>query len=738
MNDFKKHLRKYINLWRPDSPFEVTTTNRYTITTHEAAVVARRNIKKGETIKYLCGTLVEMTPEEEKNLDLTRRDFSIVTSSRKKKSLLFLGPARFANHDCNANARLTTTGSDGMSIVAVRPIAQNEEITVIYGEDYFGSDNCECLCGTCESNSRGGWTPLPGTLAKEQTPGTPAEEGNGPYSFRQKRRYERMSSSPATSDLEEFVPTKRRRSSGSERSRPTSLTPPRGRGRKTKPRVPSALSRFPPETNEENVMVDIDNTVPSTVEATPSTEHPLLVPSESDLKDDIGVSKSDEVDFWKPSEDRQSPLVSNPNINPRAEFNVTGLCNTAIKREMSLPTLGYEETPDQVTLEKSVPQLDPIMSTSAVDSGTQDQVRKGHELEDLKNYAAGIEKRKFDGLSEPEPDFSPTAKACTEETVRRVSAAFECKERLMLVKTANTSPEASENSELNNSQSKKRKVENLEDNASNLASLMSSAKKARIDAGDMASDRALTLDTSLEDSTGKQVHSSDPSAGDSSDMDSVFEKEEVNLIPTGTPESSQLELPPDIKIEEADESFPLTPTLVQAEDFLTDVNQNTVNSEIEENPFLAYESELSDLPSEEEVDDIHHTVVRRKKKSKSRIKKLAPPNPIIPEPEIKLVRYPYDYVNTPILLAEPCSSWAQCKTCANLFVQPNAYFHRRECPRCERHSIIYGYQWPKSEQFEDDEDRVMDHRTVHRFLSNGEEVFLKKKTKLAEQASLTR
>lgn len=100
-----------------------------------------------------------MTKDEEATLDLTRRDFSIVMSSRKKVPSLFLGPARFANHDCDANARLSTRGSTGMAVVAARTIDAGEEITVTYGADYFGDDNCECLCETCERFGRNGWAP---------------------------------------------------------------------------------------------------------------------------------------------------------------------------------------------------------------------------------------------------------------------------------------------------------------------------------------------------------------------------------------------------------------------------------------------------------------------------------------------------------------------------------------------------------------------------------------------------
>lgn len=132
--DFRKHLKKYINIYLSDCPFEVSTTNRYTIDTHEAAVIARRDIRKGQVVKYLCGIQVTMTEEEEEDIKSTRRDFSIVVSSRNKSASLFLGPARFANHDCGANAKLMTSGSAGMEIIAVRDIETGDEITVTYGK----------------------------------------------------------------------------------------------------------------------------------------------------------------------------------------------------------------------------------------------------------------------------------------------------------------------------------------------------------------------------------------------------------------------------------------------------------------------------------------------------------------------------------------------------------------------------------------------------------------------------
>lgn len=131
--DFRKHLRRYINIYLPDCPFEVSSTNKYTVVTHEASITARQFIKKGTVVKYLCGVQVMMTDEEEEAIKSSRRDFSIVVSSRKGSTSLFLGPARFANHDCESNARLLTSGSAGMEIVAIADIEVGDEITVSYG-----------------------------------------------------------------------------------------------------------------------------------------------------------------------------------------------------------------------------------------------------------------------------------------------------------------------------------------------------------------------------------------------------------------------------------------------------------------------------------------------------------------------------------------------------------------------------------------------------------------------------
>ncbi|KAL9948155.1 hypothetical protein ACHAO5_002063 [Verticillium nonalfalfae] len=141
--DFRGHLRRYLNLYLPDCPFEVNSTNRYTIVSHEAAITARRFIARNETVKYLSGVQVMITPEEEREMTARKKDFSIIISSRNKCASLFMGPARFANHDCKANAKLVTTGQAGIEIIATTNIDVGDEITVTYADSYFGEDNCE-------------------------------------------------------------------------------------------------------------------------------------------------------------------------------------------------------------------------------------------------------------------------------------------------------------------------------------------------------------------------------------------------------------------------------------------------------------------------------------------------------------------------------------------------------------------------------------------------------------------
>lgn len=156
-SDFETHFLRYLNIWRTDCPFEVTTTNRFQINVNEASVTARKDIRKGTTIRYLEGQLVELTEEEDKQLSKGNNDFSVVISSRSGKRMMFLGPARFCNHDCEPNAQIDRTSDTLNKVKALKDIRAGEEITVEYAENYFSDGNKDCLCLTCELKLENGW-----------------------------------------------------------------------------------------------------------------------------------------------------------------------------------------------------------------------------------------------------------------------------------------------------------------------------------------------------------------------------------------------------------------------------------------------------------------------------------------------------------------------------------------------------------------------------------------------------
>src|SRR6201996_8724517 len=54
IQDFKRHLRRYLRIYLYDCPFDVDSIDRYNFK-EEAYVTARRFIKRGEIIKYLSG-----------------------------------------------------------------------------------------------------------------------------------------------------------------------------------------------------------------------------------------------------------------------------------------------------------------------------------------------------------------------------------------------------------------------------------------------------------------------------------------------------------------------------------------------------------------------------------------------------------------------------------------------------------------------------------------------------------
>ena len=576
--DFRRHMRKYINIWLPDCPWEVSTTNRYTIVTQEASAIARRLITKGETIKYLCGNLVAMTAEEEKDLDLTRRDFSIVMSSRKKTPSLFLGPARFANHDCNANARLVTRGSEGMQVVAVRNIGIDEEITVTYGEDYFGIGNCECLCQTCELEGRNGWFNHAPSVSSSGDATPLTEEigtGGGPYSFRRKRKYFESTGGMRTPDNTDMRPIKRRKSKSS-----------------------ASFSAS------------------GTWDAIFTTEQPQDIP----LNHDKTISKIEVL---------------------RDEAMVTTSLDTPTQHCLLIPTTDNLKS---TTFDTSGPLQ---ISSSEFDIGWKDIQAKDVKPEHVSLIVSDMVSQSMRTTHLPH------------------SQEIRPKDRLRLPKKKPILPNSRQDElQLSHSSSD---VESIFDH--------------------------------------DQPPGSSPASTLSRNQDDVGNWKHANLV---EPEA-----------EIADEE-------VHA--------GATSNSPADDCDIFSEFSDLSELSSAEELDDVNMTIIRkpmRKAKihqhslSSRRRELIELPGPALETPKL---RRPGDYIRTTLLLSEPFARWVDCSTCSAVWVQANGYYTRKECPRCERHSKLYGYQWPKTESVKGEEvGRVMDHRTVHRFLRPEDEARVRKR-----------
>ncbi|GJN77167.1 histone-lysine N-methyltransferase set9 [Purpureocillium lilacinum] len=519
-DDFRRHLRRYLQIYMPDCPFEVSSTNRYTLVTHEASITARRYIKRNESIKYLSGIQVTMTPEEEKEIAVRKKDFSVVVSSRNKCTSLFMGPARFANHDCDANAKLMTTSHAGIEIIATKPIEVGEEITVTYGESYFGEDNCECLCQTCERNLCNGWQPEDGAPAAIK-PSVEEPEKPVVYSLRRRRRDDSI---------------------GGASSRTPSVTPVI-RPRVYKTRTKGSRFSNAHESSPSAVSPMLDAVTPSgrkrTIDAMAT---PPITPAKR-LKHLVELPPAE------PAESRGSS-VSGSTASNSGDVLETDV--TSPEKESPEP---IPETPRK-KLEVAGPCADTVHGDTAVSA----------------NLGA----------------FSPQSAHGLQ------------------------SPPSSQHSEVDTTSI-------------------------------MASERAI-----------------------------------VDV-------ASTLIAPP------TDQEKTVAPLAVSIETVAeADMVQPAADSEAAVQPRT------------------------RKYQRRVFIKQATPP---------ARMRTPGDYILTPLLLSEPEMAWVQCTNCTNYFIQQNAYYTRASCPRCERHSKLYGFIWPKTERAgpSDKEERILDHRMVHRFLDHYDE-----------------
>ncbi|KAI0429660.1 hypothetical protein F5Y09DRAFT_309721 [Xylaria sp. FL1042] len=541
-DDFRAHLRRYMRIYLPDCPFEVSSTNRYTIYSHEAAITARKFIKKGQPIKYLSGIQVMITAKEDKELAKRKKDFSIVVSSRNKCAALFMGPARFANHDCNANARLMITGQAGIEIVATQNIDVGDEITVSYAENYFGEDNCECLCKTCEENVANGWAHGEGGVVLKKSIEDSSLEG---YSLRRRRRDDSCASGSRT---------------------PSAAPDIRPRVRKTKPKAPKGSSE----------------------------------------RESLGDSPAPH-NILREKRKREYESLQSPPTTPA-------------KR---LRTLQYEVEP--------VPTPDGLERQSSDESASS-----VHSASD----SASLDATVMTDVTTPEEEI--------QEVTLQSPILTPVRPRILALKEEDS--DLSSLSDLSRTPSMP---------PAPIAESLAALDEALISS---VTSSGVVLSTTINvNSKGDEISSVGP----------------VDLSTSVTPIS--------------EETLPIP--IPSPEDVHEILDQELTRGR----PRGRGRPRRGEERKEDEVSDESTQVVRK--------------------------RVPGDYTLTPVLLSEPNMAWIHCTNCGDAFVQQNAYFTRCSCFRCERHSKLYGYSWPKTEKEgpADKEERILDHRTIHRFLDTEEE-----------------
>lgn len=565
-----------MQIYLPDCPFEVSSTNRYTITTHEASIVARRFIKRNETIKYLSGIQVLITPEEEAALSVRKKDFSIVVSSRSRMASLFMGPARFANHDCGANAKLVITSQATIDIVAVRHIEVGEEITVIYGDNYFGEENCECLCQTCENNLANGWKQPEGFVpVKKSIEDDPA--GSQGYNTRGRRRSgrgESRSRTPSvTPDVRPKVPkTKVQRLQDHERASTSESSVEGSSGALKRKRDTESLA-----------------TPPVTPAKRPKTTQYEIVPSSLQKKRSV-------------SSDAESGGITSRSESSAGEAALT---------DVTTP----EETTDPADVPVRSMALSQLVNNFKEEQESEESASKG--LQDVAPFPRSLD------MPKPHPSLLETPRP---------------PERIGL------------------------SIRDL----INTPSVTSSPNATRTHIDRFAA--AFEAENSAVEAAAIEVQPTEAPAFSTTEDDQVAGAELVKVS--------------------------VEPVLSAKRSRGRSRKRSVSKASTREGNSVASAPEMEDrrLPTTSTGSSNQ--------------------------------RQPGDYELTPRLLSEPDMAWVRCTNCSTAFVQQNAYYTRASCPRCERHSKLYGYVWPKTQRNGpgDREERILDHRTIHRFLALDDEL----------------
>ncbi|KAI7886474.1 hypothetical protein K492DRAFT_177269 [Lichtheimia hyalospora FSU 10163] len=157
--EFVQHMKRYLYMYMPSAGYELSDTRRYykhqDRRVPQPCLVATKDWHVGQELRFCTGTLTGLKPKESAQMCKNRRDIGVVWSPRKGCSCVFLGPARFINHDCDANCKFISTGQNSVAFRVVKEIKCGDELTAYYGNHYYGENNYDCRCATCERQGEG-------------------------------------------------------------------------------------------------------------------------------------------------------------------------------------------------------------------------------------------------------------------------------------------------------------------------------------------------------------------------------------------------------------------------------------------------------------------------------------------------------------------------------------------------------------------------------------------------------
>ncbi|EGT48120.1 CBN-SET-4 protein [Caenorhabditis brenneri] len=153
--EFRDHIIRFFNVFHHDAGYTIVECNRYSLEQNRGAkLVATRNWFRGDKIERLSGVVCLLSQSEEKVLlQPEGSDFSVMYSTRKRCSTLWLGPGAYINHDCKPTCEFVSHGSTA-HIRVLRDIEPGHEITCYYGSEFFGPGNADCECSTCDDKKR--------------------------------------------------------------------------------------------------------------------------------------------------------------------------------------------------------------------------------------------------------------------------------------------------------------------------------------------------------------------------------------------------------------------------------------------------------------------------------------------------------------------------------------------------------------------------------------------------------